>query len=161
MCALATLPEGWSPLRVDPDAVLTLCFLGATRPVALLGEHEIRLSLRHAELLTLLALHPDGTTAEQLATALYGERGNPVSVRAELHRLRAQLAPGLLLTQPYRLGVRVRADFLDVRTALTEGRVADAVAGHRGPLLPRSDSPAIRDEREELAAILRRAARSA
>lgn len=153
-------------MRVDPEAVpadvvLTLDFLGATRPVALLGDCAIRLSLRRAELLTLLALHPDGTTAEQLATALYGEHGNPVSVRAELHRLRAQLEPGMLRTQPYRLGVRVRADFLDVRTALAEGRIADAVAGHRGPLLPRSDAPAIRDEREELMTIVRRAAKSA
>ena len=140
------------------DAVLTLHFLGVARPVALLDDRELRLGLRHAELLTLLALHPDGTTAEQLATALYGDRGNPVSVRAELHRLRGQLAPGILRTQPYRLAVRVRADFLDVRTALAEGRIADAVAAHSGPLLPRSIAPAIRDEREELAAIVRRAA---
>jgi hypothetical protein len=160
---VATLPEGWwSLLRVDrettvTDGVLTLAFLGAARPVAVLNGREIRLSLRHAELLALLALHPDGTTAEQLAAALYGEHGNPVSVRAELHRLRTQLEPGMLRTQPYRLGVRVRADFLDVRTALAEGRIADAVACHRGGLLPRSVAPAICDERDELFAIVGRA----
>jgi hypothetical protein len=145
-------------VRIPADVVIALPFLGAVRPVALLDGREIRLSLRHAELLTLLALHPEGTTAEQLATALYGQRGNPVSVRAELHRLRAQLDSDVLCTQPYRLGVRVRADFLDVRTALAEGRTADALNAYRGPLLPRSAAPGILDEREELAAMLRRAA---
>lgn len=143
---------------IPVDVVIALPFLGAARPVATLDGREIRLSLRHAELLTLLALHPEGTTADQLATALYGRHGNPVSVRAELHRLRAQLEPDVLCTQPYRIGARVRADFLDVRTALAEGRLADAVTAYRGPLLPRSVAPAIRDEREELSAMLRRAA---
>jgi hypothetical protein len=158
---LEPLPEGFllraGPARDGLDAVLALRFLGATRPVALLNGREIRLSLRHAELLTVLALHPDGLTAEQLATALYGQRGNPVSVRGEVHRLRAHLDPHVLRTQPYRLDARVQADFLDVRTALAAGRVGDAVDSYRGPLLPRSEAPAIRDEREELFAVLRRA----
>ena len=45
---------------------------------------------------------------------------------------------------------------MDVRAALAGGRLADAVEAYRGPLLPRSESPAVRDEREELFAILRR-----
>jgi GAF domain len=158
---LEPLAEGFllraAPARADLDAVLALPFLGATRPVALLNGREVRLGLRHAELLAVLALHPDGLTAEQLATALYGQRGNPVSVRGEVHRLRAQLDPHVLRTQPYRLGARVQADFLDVRAALAAGRVGDAVDSYRGPLLPRSEAPAVRDEREELFAVLRRA----
>ncbi len=79
-----------------------------------------------------------------------------MSVRAEVHRLRAQLAPHVLRTQPYRLDATVQADFLEVRAALAADRTADAVDGYRGSLLPRSEAPAIRDEREELFALVRR-----
>jgi hypothetical protein len=159
---LEPLPEGFL-LRVPQqsrrhNATLALRFLGADPPVARLNGREVRLTLRHAELLTVLALHPAGLTAEQLATRLYGPEGNPVSVRAEVHRLRAQLAPHVLRTQPYRLDATVAADFLDVRAALAADRLADAVDGYRGPLLPRSEAPAIRDEREELFALVRRTA---
>jgi GAF domain len=156
---LEPLPEGFL-LRVPQagrsSSVVALQFLGSDRPVARIGGREVRLTLRHAELLTVLALHPGGLTAEQLATEIYGPRGNPVSVRAEVHRLRIQLGPALLSTQPYRLNARVQADFLEVRSALAAGRVADAADSYRGPLLPRSESPAIRAERQELLAILRR-----
>jgi len=157
---LEPLPEGFL-LRIPrtphrSNATLALRFLGAERPTARLAGREVRLTLRHAELLTLLALHPAGLTAEQLATELYGPAGNPVSVRGEVHRLRAQLDPHLLHTQPYRLDATVQADFLQVRAALVDGRLAEALDGYRGALLPRSEAPAIRDEREELFAILRR-----
>jgi hypothetical protein len=160
---LEPLPEGYllrlpGPPRRHPNSVLSLAFLGRAQPVAHLNGRAVRLSLRHAELLTLLALHPAGLTADQLATELYGPRGNPVSARAEIHRLRAQLTPPVLRTQPYRLDARVQADFLDVRAALAGGRIGEAVDAYRGPLLPRSEAPGIRDEREELFAILRRAA---
>ncbi len=157
---LEPLPEGFL-LRIPrvphrSATTLALKFLGADRPVARLAGREIRLTLRHAELLTLLALHPAGLTAEQLATELYGPTGNPVSVRGEVHRLRAQLDPHVLRTQPYRLDATVQADFLQVRAALAAGRLGEAVDGYRGALLPRSEAPAVRDEREELFAILRR-----
>ncbi|HEX3780061.1 MAG TPA: helix-turn-helix domain-containing protein [Pseudonocardiaceae bacterium] len=157
---LEPLPEGFL-LRVPrtsnrSSATLALRFLGAQRPSAWLAGREVRLTLRHAEPLTLLALHPAGLTAEQLAAELYGPAGNPVSVRGEVHRLRAQLDPHVLRTQPYRLDATVQADFLQVRAALAAGRLAEAIDGYRGALLPRSEAPAIRDEREELFAILRR-----
>ena len=60
-------------------------------------------SRRHAELLTVLALHPDGRTADELAAALHGDAGKSVTVRAEVHRLRAAIGGGVLRTQPYRL----------------------------------------------------------
>jgi hypothetical protein len=74
-----------------------------------------------------------------------------------MHRLRAAVGVGVLRTQPYRLSARVDADFLGVRTALTEGRVRDAARLYRGDLLPRSEAPDVRDERELLAAAVRRA----
>ncbi|TCO58363.1 GAF domain-containing protein [Actinocrispum wychmicini] len=135
--------------------LLTLPFLGANEPRALMDGREIQLTLRHAEILTLLALHPKGLTAEQLALALYGESGNPVTARAEIHRLRGQLGPSVVRTKPYRLDTEVDADFINLRKPLRERRVRDAVALWRGPLLPRSTAPGICGERDEVLAQLR------
>ncbi|MFD0203196.1 MULTISPECIES: helix-turn-helix domain-containing protein [Saccharothrix] len=150
------LDEGYL-LRVPRQGtrrpVLSLRFLGGAK--GSLDGRALPLSLRHAELLTALALHPRGLTAEQLALHLYGERGNPTTVRAELHRLRAQLG-GVLLTRPYRLSADVRGDFLAVRDALRAGDVGTASAAYRGELLPRSEAPVVCEEREDLAAALRR-----
>ncbi|MBW4720764.1 helix-turn-helix domain-containing protein [Saccharothrix obliqua] len=150
------LDEGYLlrvPRRSGRRPVLSLRFLGGL--AGSLGGRALVLSLRHAELLTALALHPRGLTAEQLALHLYGERGNPATVRAELHRLRAQLGD-VLLTRPYRLSADVQGDFLAVRAALRAGDVPAAAAAYQGELLPRSDAPVVRAEREELAAAVRR-----
>ena len=160
---LEPLAEGWllrlPRSRARPRRVLTLAFLGATRPTALVDGQPVRLSRRHAELLTLLALHPEGRTADELAAALHGDAGKSVTVRAEVHRLRAAIGVGVLRTQPYRLAAAVDADFLNVRTALTEGRVRDAALLYRGELLPRSDAPEVREERDLLAAAVHAAVR--
>ena len=159
---LEPLPEGYL-LRV-PRArratvrrpVLSLSFL-RERPVAVLNGRELLLSLRRTELLALLALHPAGLTAEQLALQLYGEAGNPTTARAEIHRLRAQLGTSAMQTKPYRLRADVDADFLTVRAALRNGNLHAALIASQAPLLGRSEAPAIRNERDELAAALRRA----
>ena len=100
---LEPLAEGWL-LRLAPRTTsrptLALPFLGAERPVARLDGRPVRISLRHAEMLVLLALHPDGLTADQLAQALYGDAGNPVTVRSEVHRLRAALGLGTMHQHP-------------------------------------------------------------
>lgn len=158
---LEQLAEGWL-MRLHrtgaaPRPVLSLPFLGATRALACLDGGAVRLTLRHAEVLTLLALHPDGRTADELAAALHGDAGKAVTVRAEMHRLRVALGAGVLRTQPYRLRARVDADFVAVRSALSAGDVRGAARGYRGPLLPRSEAPGVREERELLAAALRRA----
>lgn len=157
---LEPLAEGWllrlHNSEVRPLPVLDLPFLGASRPVATLEGRRMSLTRRHAEVLSLLALNPDGLTADELATELYGDTGKTVTVRAEVHRLRAAL-PGVLRTFPYQLHARVNADFLEVKRALAEGRVRDAARGYGGPLLPYSDAPGVREERERLAATLRRA----
>ncbi|MET8847710.1 GAF domain-containing protein [Amycolatopsis sp. NPDC004625] len=119
---------------------------------------EVPLTLRHAEILTLLALHPNGLSADRLALQLYGETGNPVTVRAEIHRLRSQLGASVVQTRPYRLAADVDADFLRARTALRSGAPAGALRDFRGPLLPESEAPAIREERETLTAQVRQVA---
>ena len=168
---LEPLAEGWL-LRLErtssvrPRPTLALPFLGAPRPVAWLDGRPVRLGARHAELLALLAAHSGGLTADALAVELYGDRGNPVTVRAEMHRLRALLgnAPngtGVVRTGPYRLEARVDADFLTVRDAVRAGRLPDAELIARGELLPISDAPGVRALRDELdvgvrSAVLRR-----
>ncbi len=168
---LEPLAEGWL-LRLERTsavrhrATLALPFLGTSRPVARLDGRPVRLGARHAELLALLAMHPEGLTADALAGELYGDRGNPVTVRAEMHRLRALLenAPngtGAVRTGPYRLEARVDADFLTVRDAVRAGRLPDTELIARGELLPTSDAPGIRALRDELdvgvrSAVLRR-----
>ena len=159
---LESLPEGYL-LRLPRAGAasmrrpaLSLSFL-RERPVAVLDGHELLLTLRRAELLALLALHPGGLTAEQLALQLYGEDGNPTTARAEVHRLRAQLGGQVLQTKPYRLRADIDADFLTARAALRDGHTQAALSACQAPLLARSEAPAIRAERDEFVAALRRA----
>ncbi len=158
---LEPLAEGWllrlAPRTAPVRATVALPFLGAGRPVARIDGRPVRLTLRHAEMLALLALHPAGLTADRLAQALYGEAGNPVTVRSEVHRLRAALGPALISTQPYRLRAHVDADFLDVRAALRAGRVPAPEMLARGALLPASDAPGVREERAHLESATRTA----
>jgi hypothetical protein len=148
-------PDGPARTPTAPPR-LRLSFLGALEPLVTVDGREQLLSLRHAEILAALAMHPRGLTAEQLALELYGDAGNPVTVRAEIHRLRLQLGDGVVRTRPYRLAADVHADFLDVRSALRRGDIRGAVESFRGALLPQSEAPAIREERESLTALVRR-----
>ncbi|MFC7544783.1 GAF domain-containing protein [Plantactinospora sp. GCM10030261] len=116
------------------------------RDTALLstGGRRIRLGRRHSELVVLLLSHPEGRTGEQLGLDLYGDgRWTPVTLRAELSRLRRNLGPALLDSRPYRLRPGLDADFLAVTRLLDAGRVATAVEAYRGPLLPASDAPEV------------------
>jgi GAF domain len=107
--------------------------------VTLADGRTVTLSPRHSELMVLLALRPDGMTAEEIAIATHGDFGKPVTARAELSRLRRVLG-GELRAEPYRLAAPPRADFL----------AADDVAGYPGPLLPRSEVPLVVEAREAL-----------
>lgn len=137
---------------------LALEFLTDGPPSTTVDGREIPFTLRHAEILTLLALNPGGLSAERLALLLYGDSGNPVTVRAEIHRLRTQLGSDIVQTRPYRLSADIDADFLRVRAALRRGDVAGATGAFRGPLLAESEAPAVREERESVTASVRRVA---
>ena len=100
---------------------LRLKLLGSGQPIAVVGGREIALTLRRAEVLALLLLHPSGLTAEQLMLQLYGDEGNPTTVRAEMHRLRNLLGGGVLDTKPYRIIADVTGDVTDVQAALRNG----------------------------------------
>ncbi|MER7499679.1 GAF domain-containing protein [Nonomuraea pusilla] len=143
-------------LTAGARPTVRLAFLGEGQPTAVISGRSRPLTLRHAELLTMLALYPRGLTADQLAAHLYGDAGNPVTVRAEMHRLRGLLG-GLVEAKPYRLAADVEADFVTARRLVDRGRVREVMAGYPGALLPMSDAPAVRAEREELTAAVRRA----
>jgi hypothetical protein len=156
------LAEGHLLRAAGPSAVrvrrraLSLRFLGDS-PSVLLDGTPVPVTLRPAELLAALALHPDGLTAERLALLLYGDDGNPTTVRGEVLRLRSLIGADVLRTRPYRLDADVDTDFGAVRRALAAGRPAEALRACAGPLLPRSDAPEIREERDALCVGLRRA----
>ena len=111
-----------------------------------------RLSLRHAEILLLLALNEQenpgsGMRSAELATQLWEKGGSDVTLRAEIVRLRKLLAgSGLdILSRPYRLSAHIRCDALELFDAVAKCDRARALKLAVDPLLPRSEAPAIRD----------------
>ncbi|MFI7385598.1 GAF domain-containing protein [Streptomyces sp. NPDC049813] len=138
---------------------LRLCALGRDEALLLTGAGEkVRLSRRHSELLVLLARHPEGLTGDELLCCLYEDESvTPVTLRAELARLRRVLGPGVLVSRPYRLAVPVDADLTTVERRLGSGAVTAAAAAYAGPLLPGSQAPAVVRIRRRLADGLRAA----
>jgi hypothetical protein len=115
------------------------------------------LSIRHSELLFLLARHRAGYTADQLAIALHERDVPAVTVRAELSRLRSLIPKLALSGRPYRLTTHLATDVDTVRNALVRGDVAAAVNAYAGPVLPSSESPEVQAERDALHRDLRAA----
>jgi hypothetical protein len=122
---------------------------------ARLGSAGPERGLRSLELLAVLAMHREGLTAEQLALALYGERGKTVTIRGQVHRVRTHLGERALQTQPYRLARSFDADSLEVARLVAAGDPDKALRAYRGPLLPASDAPAIVEARDLLGESLR------
>ncbi|MEU9094258.1 GAF domain-containing protein [Streptomyces sp. NPDC087901] len=121
-----------------------LSALGSDEALLVQGGRKIRLSRRHSEILVTLALHPEGLGGDELLIELYEDESvPPVTLRAELARLRRLLGPELLRSRPYRLGAPVDADFDAVVRRLESGAVAAALGNYAGPLLPRSQAPAV------------------
>jgi hypothetical protein len=131
--------RGSAPISRGPQVAA----LGRDEAVLACDGRRTRLGRRHSELLVLLTAHPEGRTGDQLAVELYGEDVNPVTVRAELSRLRRILGPELLDSRPYRLRARTTTDLGTVARLLEAGRTAEAVDAYPGPLLPLSDAPGI------------------
>ena len=142
--ATALAAEAYLSSHLPPPAGAgTVLALGRDEAVLTIDGRRIRLGRRHSELLVLLLVHPEGRTGEQVGFDLYRDDQNPVTVRAELSRLRRTLGPAVLDSRPYRVRVELDADFLDVTRQLDRGRVADALAAYAGPLLPSSDAPGV------------------
>ncbi|MGN9758548.1 GAF domain-containing protein [Streptomyces sp. SD31] len=135
-----------------------LSALGRDEAQLLTGGRRVRLSRRHSEILVLLARHPEGLTGDELLCALYEDESvTPVTLRAELARLRRILGPALLGSRPYRLTVPVESDVAVVERRLETGAVTGAAMAYAGPLLPGSQAPAVVRLRRRLADGLRTA----
>ncbi|MGW2517407.1 GAF domain-containing protein [Streptomyces sp. NPDC001617] len=145
------------PERPGPDTP-ELSALGRDEAQLVVEGRRIRLSRRHSEILVLLARHPEGLSGDELLCALYeGESVPPVTLRAELARLRRLLGPGLLASRPYRLTVPVECDVAVVERRLETGAVTAAASAYTGPVLPGSQAPAVVRLRHRLADGLRTA----
>ncbi|MDO9409603.1 helix-turn-helix domain-containing protein [Patulibacter sp.] len=147
--AAAVRPHLAGAEPADGGAAVHLRVLRGDHPVFLTPDGPVPLTLRHAEILTLLAARPEGWTAEQLALELHGERGKPVSVRAEITRLQQRLGD-VVRTRPYRLADGIAWDVAAAGALLDEGRPHAALDLYGGTLLARSEVPMIDDLRREL-----------
>lgn len=139
--------SGWTAPRMD--------VLGSHGGILSYATTTTRLSLRHSEILLLLASVDSGMTTGELAVALSDDEQASVTIRAELSRLRAILGPIELASRPYRLANSIDTDVARVRDALKAGEVRRAVAAYKGPVLPTSTAPAIERMRDDLHMLLR------
>ncbi|MEV4418930.1 transcriptional regulator [Patulibacter sp. NPDC049589] len=137
-----------------PRPVVSLELLGTHSPLARKREGAQPLSRGHAEILALLVHAPGGLTAERLAVLLHGDRANPGTARAACSRLRTRL-PGVVLTRPYRLAPGIGSDLRETQQHLRGGDLSSAVELYRGPLLPDSAAPGVREIADDLHAELR------
>jgi hypothetical protein len=99
-------------------------------------------------------------TTEELAADLYGDAGQPGTVRVQMHRLR-KLLGRWIETEPYRLSMDVESDVTRVKGLLDRGAVRAAAEHYAGPLLPHSEAPGVVRERDELDGWLRQAVMTA
>ncbi|WP_194293058.1 GAF domain-containing protein [Streptomyces smaragdinus] len=120
MCALEPLPGGWlvqPQAREGPPAPgrVVLDLRRAAAPAVTVygasGDWSRELSPRHAELLYVLAVRPEGLTAAQLAAQLFADPTRTVTVRAELSRLRRTFGT-VVDTRPYRFSDGVQVELV-------------------------------------------------
>ncbi|MDQ0938994.1 GAF domain-containing protein [Streptomyces sp. V1I1] len=158
--AVARAAESQLALLAPPPAVgrVQLSALGRDEALLVAGGRKARLSRRHSEILVVLAHRPEGVGGDELLMELYEDESvTPVTLRAELSRLRGLLGPELLRSRPYRLAVPVDADFDTMARRLASGAVTGALSAYAGPLLPASQAPAVARLRRRLEDQLRAA----
>lgn len=110
-------------------------------PQVVFNGKNLVLTPRQIEILSILALCPQGLNLEKLHHALYGERKVSIgTLKAEMSQLRDILG-GLLGSRPYRLLAHVEADFLQAEQALDAGYVSSALQLYTGVFLSKTDSP--------------------
>jgi hypothetical protein len=158
--AARTRPRVQHATPLSETATLpVLSVLGSDGGTLTAGGRTVDLSTRHAEILTLLAWHPAGLSADQLAALVYGRDDAVVTLRAEMVRLRHVIEavdPGLVpVSRPYRLQKRLDLDALRCLAFLDRGAHRVALGVYSGPLLPTSVAPGIGEIRGEVSARLR------
>lgn len=136
---------------------LHLDVLGRDEARVTIASEAIAASPRHGELLLILAADPQGLSADELAVRLDERPLDPVTVRAELSRLRRIVGPDRIQSRPYRLAGKITTDASRVRQLLDRGAHRAALHAYTGPVLPRSEAPAVVRMRRELHAEVRNA----
>jgi hypothetical protein len=160
VAAVARAAESQLALLAPPPGTgsTQLSVLGRDEALLVTGGRKVRLSRRHSEIVMLLGRHPEGVVGDELLVELYeNESVTPVTLRAELCRLRGLLGPELLRSRPYRLTGPVDTDYDTVARRLASGAVTSAMSAYPGPLLPASQAPAVVRLRRRLADQLRAA----
>jgi hypothetical protein len=144
-----------SRLQARAAGGLQLQALGRPDMVLTAGGRSLRLSLRHSEILAVLATHPGGLSGDELAVMLYPGDVSPATLRAEVVRLRSLLGADVLASRPYRLCAEVTSDWSAVAARLAAGDLAGALQLYPGPLLPQSEAPEVVRLRADLHGWLR------
>ncbi|WP_280512228.1 transcriptional regulator [Nocardia farcinica] len=144
---LVSATEARLPMASAPDTVRLTC-LGAGRLVR--EGRPVRLRPRQLEILTLLALEPEGFTPERLQWAIYGDRpATLTTVKADVSHLR-RVTGEEITSRVYQLSAPLACDAVELLAALRTGDTASAVRLYQGPLLPDSEAPGIVEWREHL-----------
>ncbi|MEC5168032.1 GAF domain-containing protein [Glaciihabitans sp. GrIS 2.15] len=158
---LTSRPHRSTTVLSAPRAIAppVLSVLGSDIGRIIVGGRTTELSMRHSEILTLLAWHPGGLSVDRLAGLVYEREGSIVTLRAEMVRLRKvleriddSLVP---LSRPYRLPARLDLDAHRVLAFLDRGAHRVALGAYSGALLPTSSAPGIAELRRELSQRLR------
>ncbi len=136
--------RAWSAFS-EPTVPLRIHVLG--RADITYRNRSLKLKGRQLEILTLLALQPEGVSPEVLHTQLYRNAEiSLISLRSTVSRLRA-LVP-ITEAPEYRLDIPYTIDARDVLAALKERDLRRALELYRGPLCPMSEAPYLCTQRE-------------
>ena len=99
------------------------------------------LTPRQIEIMTILALCPQGMNLESLHQALYGERKISMgTLKAEISHLR-EILGDVMGSRPYRLMAQVDGDFIHAEQALNAGYTETALNLCKGVFLSKTESP--------------------
>ncbi len=110
-------------------------------PQVIFNGRTLVVTPRQIEILTILALCPQGLSLDSLHQALYGERKVSMgTLKAEMSQLR-DLLGGMLGSRPYKLLAHIEADFLQIENALDVGFVDKALQQVNGVMLSKTESP--------------------
>lgn len=156
-------------LSTHTSAVSTFAVTGLTPTIRFLGRNRATMEVsgstlctfspKHSEILALLTAEPAGYTADALADKLYGRAANPVTIRAEITRLKKVFKDndiGIEIeSMPYRMTPVPETDFRRVAGFITRGAHRVALAKYPGPILPGSNAPGVGELRQRLAGHLR------
>lgn len=150
------------PVALFRDILAQLSGHNLQLELTLLGKAELwfkqqRVTLhpQWLEIVSVLAIRQQPVTLEVLMSDLYGDEGNKSTLKAALSKLR-KLIP--ISAHPYSLSVSYQSDYQQVLSHIKNRNLTAAAKLYRGPLLPFSDAPFIREARDILESSLRNAA---